>query len=105
VAGSEVALAGPLGLNQRAWLTPLGREGFLRGVLATYTVPEGKAEVLLADYASAESARAALEPLTKAPRSGTSGSARGRRLVLVFGEGAAPETLTALTSRFTADGR
>ena len=30
-------LAGPLGLNQRAWLTALGREGFRRGVLAAYT--------------------------------------------------------------------
>ncbi len=105
LAGSEVALAGPLGLNQRAWLAPLGREGFKRGVLATYAVPSGRAEVLLADYASAEAARAALEPLTKVPRPGTSGLTRGRRLVLVSSEGAAPETLAALASRLTADGR
>jgi hypothetical protein len=105
VAGSEVALAGPLGLNQRAWLARLGREGFKRGVLATYAVPSGRAEVLLADYASAESARTALEPLTKVPHPGTSCLTRGRRLVLVSGEGAAPETLPALASRFAADGR
>ena len=104
-AGSEVALAGPLGLNQRAWLTPLAREGFKRGVLATYTVPSGRAEVLLADYAGAESARHAMEPLTRNPRPGTRALAHGRRLVLVYGEGADPETLAAFASRFTADGR
>jgi Family of unknown function (DUF6599) len=105
LAGSEVALAGPLGLNQRAWLTPLAREGFKRGVLATYTIPGGRAEVLLADYAGAESARQAIEPLTKNPRPGTRALAHGRRLVLVYGEGADPETLAAFASRFTADGR
>jgi hypothetical protein len=105
LAGSEVALAGPLGLNQRAWLAPLGREGFKRGVLATYAVPSGRAEVLLADYASAEAARATLEPLTKGSRPGVSGLTRGRRLVLVSSEGAAPQALAALASRFAADGR
>jgi len=105
LAGSEVALAGPLGLNQRAWLTPLAREGFKRGVLATYTVPSGRAEVLLADYAGAESARHAIELLTNNPRPGTRALAHGRRLVLVHGEGADPETLAAVASRFTADGR
>lgn len=104
-AGSEVALAGPLGLNQRAWLAPLGREGFKRGVLAIYAVPRGRAEVLLADYASVQSARVALEPLTKAPRSGVSGLTRGHRLVLVSGQGAAPEALAALASRFVAEDR
>jgi len=105
LAGSEVALAGPLGLNQRAWLTPLVREGFKRGVLATYTVPSGHAEVLLADYAGAESARHAMEPLTRNPRPGTRALAHGQRLVLVYGEGADPETLAAFASRFTADAR
>ena len=105
LAGSEVAVAGPLGLNQRAWLTPLAREGFKRGVLATYTVPSGRAEVLLADYSSAESARHAIEPLTKNPRPGTRALAHGQRLVLVYGEAADPETLAAFASRFTADGR
>jgi hypothetical protein len=99
VAGTEVALAGPLGLNQRAWLAPLGREGFERGSLATYTVAGGQAEVLLGDYASAEAARTALDPLTKGPRPGTAGLTRERRLVLVLSEGATPETLTALATR------
>ena len=105
LAGSEVAVAGPLGLNQRAWLTPLAREGFKRGVLASYTVPSGRAEVLLADYASAESARHAIEPLTENRRPGTRALAHGQRLVLVYGEAADPETLAAFASRFTADGR
>jgi hypothetical protein len=99
VAGTEVALAGPLGLNQRAWLAPLGRDGFERGSLATYAVGGGRAEVLLAGYASAEAARTALEPLIKNPRPGTTGLTRERRLVLVLSEGATPETLTALATR------
>lgn len=99
VAGTEVALAGPLGLNQRAWLAPLGREGFERGSLATYTVAGSRAEVLRADYASAEAARTALAPLTKDPRSGTTGLTRERRLVLVRGGDATPEALTALATR------
>jgi hypothetical protein len=105
LAGSEVALAGPLGLNQRAWLTPLAREGFKRGVLATYSVPSGRAEVLLADYASPESARHAVGPLTASPRPGTLPLARGQRLVVVHGEGADPAALTAFASRFTVAGR
>jgi hypothetical protein len=99
VAGSEVALAGPLGLNQRAWLAPVGREGFERGSLATYTASGGRAEVLFADYASAEAARTALAPLAKDPRPGTTGLTRERRLVLVAAEGATPETLMALATR------
>jgi hypothetical protein len=105
VAGSEVVLAGPLGLNQRPWLVSLGREGFKRGVLASYTVPQGRAEVLLADYASPESARHALEPLSRSPRRGTEGITNGQRLVLVFSEGAPPETLAAFASRFTGGNR
>jgi hypothetical protein len=105
VAGSEVALAGPLGLNQRAWLVSLGREGFKRGVLASYTVAHGNAEVLLADYASPESARHALDPLSRSPRPGTKGIANGQRLVLVFSEGASPEALAAFASRFTSGSR
>lgn len=99
VAGSEVALAGPLGLNQRAWLTPLGREGFERGSLASYTFPGGRAEVLLADYTTAEAASAALGPLQKNPRPGTGGLTRERRLVLAFSEGAARGALAALVAR------
>ena len=99
VAGTEVALAGPLGLNQRAWLAPLGRDGFEHGSLATYDVAAGRAEVLLADYASAQAARTALEPLIKNPRPGTAGLTRRRRLVLVRSEGGTPETLTALAAR------
>jgi hypothetical protein len=99
VVGSEVALAGPLGLNQRAWLAPLGREGFERGALATYTVAGGRAEALLADYVSAEAARAALGPLIKDPRPGTTGLTRQRRLILVRSEDVTPETLTALATR------
>jgi hypothetical protein len=105
VPGSEVALAGPLGLNQRAWLTALGREGFKRGVLAAYTIAGGRAEVLLADYLSAESARHALEPLRSSPRSAAQATAQGPRLVVVSGEGASPETLRAFASRFTSGGR
>jgi hypothetical protein len=99
VAGSEVALAGPLGLNQRAWLTPLGREGFQRGSLAAFTFPGGRAEALLADYASAQAARAALEPLRARPRPGTIGLTRGPRVVLVFSNGTAEEPLMALATR------
>jgi len=99
VAGSEVALAGPIGLNQRAWLTPLGREGFQRGALATYVLPEGRAEVLLADYATADAARAALAPLQKSPRPGTAGLTQERRLLLAFSEGASAERLADLARR------
>jgi hypothetical protein len=99
VAGTEVALAGPLGLNQRAWLAPLGREGFERGSLATYTLAGGRAEILLANYASAEAARTALEPLIKDPRPGTTGLTRERRLVLVRSEDLTPGRLTALATR------
>jgi hypothetical protein len=99
VAGSEVALAGRLGLNQRAWLTPLGREGFERGSLASYTFPGGRAEVLFADYATAEAARAALAPLQKSSRPGTTGLTRERRLVLGFSESAALERLADLVAR------
>jgi hypothetical protein len=105
VAGSEVALAGPLGLNQRPWLVSLGREGFKRGVLAAYAVASGPAEVLLADYASAESARKAIDALSRSPRPGTKAITNGQRLVLVFSEGASTETLAAFASRFTSGSR
>jgi hypothetical protein len=99
VAGSEVALAGPIGLNQRAWLAPLGREGFERGSLATYTLGGGRVEVLFGDYATPEAARAALLPLEKSPRPGTTGLTRERRVVLASGEGAGREPLSALVAR------
>ncbi len=99
VAGTEVALAGPLGLNQRVWLASLGREGFERGSLATYSFPGGGAEVLWADYATAEAARSALERLRKDSPANLSGLARGPRLVLAYSEGAAKEPLAALVAR------
>ncbi len=101
VAGSEVALAGRLGLNQRAWLTPLGREGFERGSLASYTFPGSQAEVLFADYVTADAAREALAPLGRSPRPGTTGLTRERRLVLAHSESTAPERLTDLVARLT----
>jgi hypothetical protein len=99
VAGSEVALAGPLGLNQRVWLASLGREGFERGSVASYTFPGGRAEVLLASYKTAEAARVALGLLQKDPRPGMSSLARERRLVLAYSEDAAKEPLSALVAR------
>ncbi len=99
VPGTEVALAGPLGLNQRAWLTPVGREGFERGWLASYDLGGGRAEVLFAEYASAEAARAAWAPLQTSPRPGTSGLARERRLVVGFGDRSSHEPLAGLVAR------
>ncbi len=100
-AGSEVALAGPLGLNQRAWLTPLGRDGFERGSLAIYTVPGGRTEVLFADYATAEAARTALALLEQRQRPGVTGLLRERRLVLGFSESATRERLADLVAHLS----
>ncbi len=99
VAGSEVALAGPIGLNQRGWLTPLGRQGFERGSLASYELSGAHAEVLFADYATPEAARAALAPLQESPRAGTTGLTRDRQLVLAFGESADSKKLADLVAR------
>jgi hypothetical protein len=101
VAGSEVALAGPLGLNQRVWLASVGRDGFERGWLATYTLPGGRAEVLLARYRTADAAATALGSLKKEGRPGVSGLSRERRLVVAYGENAAAEPLSALAARLS----
>ncbi len=52
VSGTEVFLAGPVGLNIRAWLAPLERSGFKHGWLSDYEAAGESAEVLLAEYDS-----------------------------------------------------
>jgi hypothetical protein len=65
--GTEVAVVGPLGFNQRPWLAALGTEGFRRGWLARYALASGSAEAFLAEYASPSAARQALATLPPSP--------------------------------------
>jgi len=70
VAGSEIALFGPIGLNARPWLASLGRDGFSRGWLATYQFPVGQVETLLAEYTSPKTAENALAQFKKSDEAG-----------------------------------
>ncbi len=89
VAGSEVAVVGPLGFNQRPWLTGLGAQGFQRGWLALYTLSPGSAEAFVAEYASSDDARRALGAIS-ADRLGRLLSAQqGPVVVLIQAEGKA----------------
>ena len=85
VRGSEILLVGPLGLNLRPWLAPLGREGFSRGWLASYAVASGVAEVFLGEYSSPDLADRAVTDSWLHPRSGTLFVTRGRQVVVAWG--------------------
>jgi len=65
VAGSEVALLGPVALNLRPWVASLRRDGFSRGWLATYQFPAGQVETLLAEYGSEAEAEQAVAQFRK----------------------------------------
>jgi hypothetical protein len=84
VAGSEIHLAGQIGLNVRPWLVSLGRDGFEQGWLAKYELPAGKAEVFLAEYENADLAEKSRKRLVADPQlAGRWIERNGRYLALV----------------------
>jgi hypothetical protein len=100
IAGSEIHLAGPIGLNVRPWLSSIGREGFGQGWLVKYELPAGKAEAFLAEYKSADLAEKSHERLLADAQSiGRWIGRKGRYLVLVQGGDPPREQIEDLGAR------
>lgn len=102
VPGTEVALVGPLGFNLRPWLARLGRDGFTRGWLGTYAVPEAEAEALVAEYATSEAARSAVAPLAEGQSTTATAVVKGRRIVVVHAEGVSEKARGDLVERLSS---
>jgi hypothetical protein len=105
VRGTEMALRGPIGLNVRPWLSPLEREGFESGWLASFAVGGGTAEVLLGRYTRAASAEQGARSLTSADARGVAALARDRRLAAARGAEVNPEELRRLCERVLTESR
>ncbi|RPI23030.1 MAG: hypothetical protein EHM61_20770 [Acidobacteria bacterium] len=98
VSGSEIALFGPIALNVRPWLASLGRAGFSRGWLATYTLPAGQVETLLAEYASPQEANRAVADYKKSEEPDVVAERREESVVLVRAPGVPRDDLGSLVS-------
>ncbi len=99
VSGSEVFLAGPVGLNIRPWLAPLERSGFERGWLADYETAGEVAQVLLAEYSSAAEADRAGQDFAGCAPLGCVLLYRNVRLIVAHGPQAREDELRRLAER------
>jgi hypothetical protein len=98
VAGSEIALFGPIGLNARPWLASLGKEGFARGWLATYKYPVGQVETLLAEYGSSKEAEQAVVRFKKSTESGVDADRREEVVAVTRAPGVPREDVHSLVA-------
>jgi hypothetical protein len=98
VAGSEIVLSGPLGLNVRPWLASLGKDGFSRGWLATYKFPVGQVETLLAEYANAAEAERAVAEFRKSQEPGVEVDHREEVVVVTRAPGVPRDDVSSLVS-------
>jgi hypothetical protein len=99
LGGSEIALSGPIALNQRPWLLSLGKDGFERGWMASYELTEGTVETVLAEYSRPETAEQASRELIVKPEAGLLCVAKDRRVALVRGEQVPADRLRDLAIR------
>ncbi|MFB3905354.1 MAG: DUF6599 family protein [Acidobacteriota bacterium] len=103
VAGSEIALLGPIGLNVRPWLAGLGKDGFSRGWLATYDFPVGKVEALLAEYGDAAEAERAVAAFKDSDEPGVDAESRAELVVVTRAPGVPRQDVSSLVSSLLSE--
>lgn len=83
--GTEVLIEGPLGLRVRPWLSGLDGTALDEAWLASFQLPEGKAEALWARFTSPEAAGQGFSNLLSGPP-GLAAASKGSVLTAVKGE-------------------
>ncbi len=102
IAGSEVFLAGPVGLSIRPWLDSQSKEGFRRGWFSRYRVGDQEAEAFLAQYTTSDDALSASQGLALSARAGVITLAKGNRMAAAHGTGVGDQLLLRLAQRLLA---